>query len=330
MTLSKLILNPPTAYLFVTLLLGFMAASIKKSRIIDFLGERVLNNTDEKTAIMALISFSYILAPFFLSFVLISSFDKWVLRFKSKKKALTLLVASALMGSIITPFGNLRNVYLSLASGNGTPGFSIFNFLSIMLPLWIAGLIILLLVTYLICGKDKIKKKNSDVGWRKPELIFSLVLFVFIFAYFNVKSFFNLNLLGLLLLGGIFCLLFMGMETLKTVNWWLFIPVGLSFIVYYFLPLKNLNFTPWIVFFMGGVGSAVFSSNSLSLILPFISQHKSVILYSVSVGSLAGVLGAYEVIWFWKKGRTKVNWKQMFGLFGIFFLISLIILFLRR
>ena len=310
-----------------------MAASIKRSQIIELVGEKILKGSNERTATMMLVALSHILAPFFLSFVLISSFEDWILHFKEKEKTLTLLVASAIMGSIITPFGNLRNIFISIALGKGTPSIGFPTFVSIMLPLWIASLLTFLAVTYFLCKKNKIKETSSVVTWRKTELIFSIILLFFIFGYFIVEKHYNLNLIGLIILGGVFCVAFMGTEPLKAVNWWLFVPVGGSFVVYYllyFFPLTYIKFDQWIIYSAGSIGSAGLSSNLFSFILPTLTSNEKLILYTVSVGSLAGILGSYEAIWIWAKGRTKIKWSLMFKLFVIFIPISLIILFLRR
>lgn len=325
--------HPPISYLFVTLMLAFMAASIKRSKILDFIGERILKGRNERTATMMLIALSYILAPFFLSFVLISSFENYILRFKEKEKILTLLVASAIMGSIITPFGNLRNIFISIALGKGTPAIEFNSFVSIMLPLWIASFAIFLATTYFICEKNEIKETNIIVEWRKPELIFSIILMFFVFGYFNVGKNYNINIMGLIILGGIFCVVFMGTGPLKAVNWWLLIPVGVSFVIYYlfhFLTMPELKLNPWIIYLSASIGSAGLSSNLLSFILPLLISNKNIILYAVTVGSLAGILGSYETIWIWKKGRTKLKLNLLFYMFVILLSISLIILFLRR
>jgi Na+/H+ antiporter NhaD/arsenite permease-like protein len=326
-------IHPPIAYLFVTLLLAFMAASIKKSKMIDLFGEKILKNRNEQTATMMLIALSHVLAPFFLSFVLISCFENWILRFKEKEKTLTLLVASAITGSIITPFGNLRNIFISIALGKGTPSLSFSAFVSTMLPLWIASLFILLMAAYFLSEKNVLKETKSSVELKKTELIFSIILLFFVFGYFNVGKHFNINLVGLIILGGVFCIAFMGTEPLKAVNWWVFIPVGFSFIIYYLFllfPVGELTLNQWIMYSAGAIGSAGFSSNLFSFILPLLSHNKSVILYSVAVGSIAGILGSFETIWIWAKGRTKIKLSLMFTLFLIILPISLIILFLRR
>jgi hypothetical protein len=325
--------HPPIAFLFVILMLAFMAASVKRSKIIDFTVERILKGRNEKTATMMLIALSYILAPFFLSFVLISCFENWVLRFKEKEKTLTLLVASAITGSIITPFGNLRNIFISIALGKGTPAIEFTSFISIMLPLWIASFVLSLTAAYFICEKNEIKETNSTVEWRKPELIFSIILMFFVFGYFNVGKNYNINIIGLIILGGIFCLVFMGTGPLKAVNWWLFIPVGASFAIFYlfyFLTVPEIKLNPWIIYLTGSIGSGGLSSNLFSLVLPLLNSNKTIILYSVAAGSLAGILGSYETIWIWVKGRTKIKWNLLFKMFVILLSISLIILFLRR
>ena len=326
-------IHSPIAYVFLTLILAFSAASVKRSKIIDLIGEKILKDTNEQKATMMLVALSHILAPFFLSFVLISSFDKWILRFEEKEKTLTILIASSIMGSILTPFGNLRNIYISIASGKTAPSLSFYNFVSIMLPLWIASLVIFLAVSYFICKKNKIKETSSSVEWQKADLIFSLILLFFIFGYFNIGKHYNLTLSGLIILGGIFCIVFMGTGPLKAFNWWLFLPVGISFIVFYtlyFLPITSINLPDWLIYSAGSIGSAGFSSNFLSFIIPSFTNNEKIMLYSVSVGSLAGIFGSYEAIWIWAKGRTKIKWKLMFVLFAIFLPVSLVILFFRR
>lgn len=330
---ATLEVHPPISYALVVLVLAFIAASIKRSKIIDFFGEKILKDANEQTATMMLVALSHILAPFFLSFVLISSFEKWVLRFQEKEKTLTLLVASTIMGSILTPFGNLRNVFISIALGNGSPTLSIDNFISIMLPLWITSLLVFLTIAYFLCKKDKIKETSSSLEWTKSDLIFSLILLFFIFGYFNVDKYYNLNIIGLIILAGVFCIAFMGTEPLKAVNWWLFIPVGGSFIVFYlfyFLPIQDINLNPWILYSTGSIGSAGLTSNLLSFILPLFKNNEKLILYSISIGSLAGVLGSYEAIWIWARGRTKIKLSLMYLIFAIFLPISYIIFFLRR
>lgn len=325
--------HPPIAYTFLVIILAFGAASIKRSEVIDLLGQKILRNTNEQKATMMLVVLSHIMAPFFLSFVLISTFDKWILRFQEKEKILTLLVASSIMGSILTPFGNLRNIYISIALGKGTPSLSIYNFTSTMLPLWVTSLLVFLGVTYFTCKKNKIKDTNSPVKWKKTELIFSLILLFFVFGYFNIGKHFNINLSGLIILGGIFCIVFMGTGPLKAVNWWVFVPVGISFVifyVFYFFPITGIKLPPWIIYSTGSLGSIGFSSNLISFIVPSLSNDAKILLYSVSVGSLAGIFGSYEAIWIWVKGRTKIDWKLMFILFAIFLPISVTILFLRR
>ena len=328
-----MIIHSPIAYVFLTLILAFSAASVKRSKIIDLMGEKILKNTNEQKATMMLVALSHIMAPFFLSFVLISSFDKWILRFEEKEKTLTILIASTIMGSVLTPFGNLRNLYISIASGSGSPSLSIYNFVSIMLPLWIASLFIFLTVSYFMCEKNKIKETSSSVKFQKADLLFSIILMFFVFGYFNINKHYNLTLSGLIILGGIFCIIFMGRGPLRAVNWWIFIPVGISFVVFYilyFFPISSVDLPYWIVSCAGSIGSAGFSSNFLSFIIPSFTNNEKLMLYTMSVGSLAGILGSYEAIWIWAKGRTKIKWKLMFVLFAIFLPVSLIILFFRR
>jgi hypothetical protein len=326
-------IHAPIAYFFLTLILAFSAASIKRSKIIDLIGEKVLKNTNEQKATMMLVTLSHIMAPFFLSFVLISSFDKWILRFEEKEKTLTILVASCIMGSILTPFGNLRNIYMSIASGKTAPSVSIYSFVSIMLPLWVVGFVIFLALSYFMCKKNKIKETSSSIKWQKADLIFSLILLFFIFGYFNIGKHYNLTLSGLIIMVGIFCLVFMGTGPLKAVNWWLFLPVGVSFIVFYalyFLPITSMNLPDWLISSAGSIGSAGFSSNLLSFIIPSFTNDEKLMFYSVSIGSLAGIFGSYEAIWIWAKGRTKIKWKLMFTIFAIFLPISLLIFLFRR
>ena len=315
---------PPFAYFFTTLILLFSAASIKKSRIIDYLGDIILDNSNERIATLSLVSFSYIMSPFFLSFVLISSFDKWLLRFKNQSNISVLLLASTLLGSLILPFGNMRNIYITIFLGGGNPCIPLSEFAAIVLPLWISGLIILLAYAYFSTGIDEIKVKKTKTKKSWKELVFSGILLIFIIAYFDGK----MNILGFLFITGVFSFAFISIETLKQVDWWVLIPAGFVFIVYYIL--NNLQFTlnVWGGFLTGSIGSLFLSSNIISYILPFSGIEKHFILYAISVGGLGGVLGTAESIYIWRKGRIKPNWKFMFQIYGIYFLVALTILIL--
>ncbi|MEO0294082.1 MAG: hypothetical protein ABIN61_07695 [candidate division WOR-3 bacterium] len=324
----------PVAYFFLVLFLSFMSASIKQSKVIDFFGEKILGEKNSRKAILMLIALSYLLSPFFLSFVLITYFRNWILRFEEKAKTLTLLILSTLIGSIITPFGNLQNVFIVLAFGNGKPGISISSFVSIMLPLWVSGFFALVLISYFISKGEEIKNIRKSVKIRKKELVFSIILFLFILGYFNIGRQYNFNLLGLIIIGGIFSLVFMGMETLKAVNWELLIPVGISFVFYYlfkYLPIGIFNVNPFIIYSIGVLGASGFSSNVLAFILPFLSRNVSFILYSISVGSIASVFGCYELILlFIRTKEEKINKVLLFGVFMVFLVISILLLFGRR
>ncbi len=317
-------IHPPIAYLISVLMLLFAATSIKRSRIIDFFGEKILKDSNEKSATLMLIALSYILSPLFLSFVLVSSFDKWILRFNNKKKTLTFLLASTLLGSSILPFGNLRNTYITIFLGDGKPGISISSFASIMLPLWIIGLVILLVMAYRLCEEKEIKEKKTKTKWRWKELLFAFILFIFIIAYFNKK----LNLLGFFFLAGAFSFAFIGIDTLKQVDWWLLIPVGISFVVYYLLKGYSFYLNPWAGYALGSIGSSAVTSNLLSFLLPFSGINKNVLIYSVTVGSLGGFLGSVEGIWLQRRGRSTIDLKLMLKIYVIFFIIAFLILFI--
>lgn len=313
---------PPIAYFFSILILLFASASIKRSRTIEYFGERILNNTNERMASLLLIAFTYVLSPLFLSFVLISSFDKWHLRFENKSKVSTLFISSTILGSVILPFGNMRNIYISIFLGNGKPGIPISTFVSLMLPLWITGLVILMVLAYFFTSKGEIKEKKTKTKWRWKELVFAGILFIFIIAYFKGK----MNLLGFLFITGAFSFAFISMETLKQVDWWVLIPAGFALIVYLLLNSHPVTLNIWSGFLIGSMGSPLLSSNIISYILPFSGINSRFLLYAVSVGGLGGIFGTAESIWVWRKARMKPDWKFMLLIYGIFFICALIIL----
>lgn len=317
-------IHPPFAYFFSIIILLFTTASIKRARIIDFFGEKILDNTNERTATILLVILSYVLSPLFLSFVLISSIDKWLLRFNDKSRTGILLLTSSLLGSIILPFGNMRNIYITIFYGKGNPGIDISEFVSIMFPIWIAGLIILIIYSYFSTGNAEIKEKKTKTKWRWKELIFSVILLIFIIVYFNGK----MSLLGFLFITGAFSFAFISMETLKQLDWWVLIPVTLAFVFYYVLNNINFSLNVWAGFFTGCIGSIFLSSNIVSYILPFSGIDSRFILYAISVGGLGGILGTAESIYIWRKGRIELDWKFMIQLFGIYFFIAIILLVL--
>lgn len=317
-------IHPPFAYFLSIVILLFTAGSIKRSRIIDFFGEKILDNTNEKFATILLVILSYVLSPLFLSFVLITSIDKWLLRFKDKSRAGILLLTSSILGSIILPFGNMRNIYITIFYGKGNPGINLSEFVRIMFPLWILGLIILIIYSYFSMGNEKIKEKKTKINWRWKELIYSGILFIFIIVYFSGK----MSLLGFLFITGAFSFAFIGMETLKQTDWWVLIPAALAFVFYYLL--KDLSFilNKWVGFIIGCIGSIFASSNIMSYVLPFSGIQIKFLLYSISIGGIGGIFGTAESIYLWRKGRTELNWKFMLQIFGIYFLVVLIILVL--
>lgn len=317
---------PPAGYTAVVLFLLFAAAGIKRSRIIDFLGEKILEFNSERTSTMMLISLTYVLSPFFLSFVFLSNFSKWSVRIDSNRKVLTLLIISTLMGSIILPFGNLRNIYINLFLGMGEPGINISQFVLTMIPLWTAGLVILLTIAYFLLDDRTIKQRKTDEKWRWKELVFSLILYAFIFAYFNTGGRVNLNILGFLFLAGAFSFAFMGIETLKEVNWWVFIPVGISFIVYFLLGYGEWSIGAFPGFLGGSILSGIFSSNITAFFIPFIEVKSGFMLYAAAAGSIAGIFGSYETIFYWIKDRKAFNLKLILEIYGIFLVIALVIL----
>lgn len=317
-------IHPPFSYFFSILILLFTAASIKRSRIIDFFGEKILDNTNEKLATILLVILSYVLSPLFLSFVLITSIDKWLLRFNNKSRAGILLLTSSLLGSIILPFGNMRNVYITIFYGKGIPGINISEFARIMFPLWISGLIILIIYSYFSIGNEKIKEKKTKTYWRWKELIFSGILLIFIIVYFSGK----MSLLGFLFITGAFSFAFISTETLKQIDWWVLIPSALAFIFYYILKDITFSLNKWVSFFSGCIGSLFASSNIISYILPFSGVESKFILYAISVGGIGGILGTAESIYLWRKGRIELDWKFMLQIFGIYFLVVLMILVL--
>ncbi|MCK4321613.1 hypothetical protein KAX08_03750 [candidate division WOR-3 bacterium] len=317
-------MNPPFTYFFSILILLFVTASIKRSRIIDYFGDKILSNNNERFATILLVILSYILSPLFLSFVLLSSFDKWLLRFRNKSRISVLLLTSTLLGGIILPFGNMRNIYITIFYGGGSPGIPLSDFVRVMFPLWIAGLIILLIYSYFSTVKDEIKQKKTKTKWRWKELVFSLILLIFIIAYFNGK----MNALGFLFITGAFSFAFISMETLKQVDWWVLIPAGFVFVFYYLLNNIDITLNVWTGFFTGSICSLFLSSNILSYILPFSGMESRFLLYAISVGGLGGILGTAESIFMWRKGRVELDWKLMLRIYGICLLVALLILVL--
>ncbi|MCK4527932.1 hypothetical protein KAW18_11230 [candidate division WOR-3 bacterium] len=317
-------IHPPIAYIFSILIMLFVAAGIKRSRIIDAIANRLLDNNNEKNAILLLITLSYVVSPLFLSFVLISSFDKWLLRFKNKSVSSALLVASALMGSVILPFGNMRNIYIAIYVGNGKPDLPLAGFASSMLPLWITGLLILLVSAYFLSGKEEIKEKKTPTKWRWKELIFSGILYIFIILFFNGR----MSLLGFSFIAGAFTFAFISRETLKQVDWWILIPAGVAFIAFYLLKGHPFILDRWPGFLSGSIGSVILSSNIFSYILPSTNTNTTFLLYGISVGAVGGILGSAETIWIWRKARIKPNWKITLEIFGIYFIVASIILWI--
>lgn len=315
-------IHPPISYFFTVLIILFAAAGIKKSRSIDVLAESIMKNNNERNALMMLSSLSYILAPVFLLFVLISSFEKWTLRFKNKSRALTLLTSSALMGSILLPFGNLRNIYISIFRGGGNPGPGMINFIRTLLPLWITGFIIVMVFTYVYTERENISSKKSKNKFRWKELLFASILLFFIIIFFSGK----MNVIGFTFITGAFTFAFMSKETFKEVDWWVLIPVILSFPVFYLLRTINIEISSWPGFIMGTLSSSIITSNITAYALPHMLTADKFIIYAVSLGSLGGIAGSAATIWLFRKSRTDIEWKLMFKIYGVFLIAGIVIL----
>ncbi len=269
-----------------------------------------------------LLSTIFILSPLYLFPVFLYRLPNVSKRINKEKTGLTLLMAAVMLGSILLPFGNQRNLFFSTYFITTREGFSpLRELVPHIWPYWVLLLAFLNLVAYLL----RVEVQDNLVKLEKvryQELILSGIALFFIFPFAMGK----LNFLGFIFLTGFLFFAFISKETIKRVRWWFLLPPAIA-IPLSMMPLKipvPLKGLPML--FVPFISSGFITSDLSAIVFSSIRINMPTIIMGVAGGSLLGLWGGFELIYiyFIRKERFK---PVLLSLIGVFvFLLGLLTL----
>jgi len=269
-----------------------------------------------------LLSTIFILSPLYLFPVFLYRLPNVSKRINKEKTGLTLLMAAVMLGSILLPFGNQRNLFFSTYFITMREGFSpLRELVPHIWPYWVLLLAFLNLVAYLL----RVEVQDNLVKLEKvryQELILSGIALFFIFPFAMGK----LNFLGFIFLTGFLFFAFISKETIKRVRWWFLLPPAIA-IPLSMMPLKipvPLKGLPML--FVPFISSGFITSDLSAIVFSSIRINMPTIIMGVAGGSLLGLWGGFELIYiyFIRKERFK---PVLLSLIGVFvFLLGLLTL----
>jgi len=316
-------MNPALNFFVVTIIMLFVAGAINRSGFLDTLINFSLKmgKTERQYAFLLLLLF-YILSPLFLGIPLISILQRKNNIFNNRRSGLTFFTFSSIFGSILLPFGNLRNMYLAdfqyyihpdgVSSMLYFPHFFIFFYLSM--------LIIQAISIPFIFSNRRLGVDITIRRFRWQELIFSVIVYLFIIVYYGRKMYFA----GLVLLSGIFIFSFVSKETIKKIDWWLLlvsIPAIPIFLWTKVHPSKIYGISFYIIPF---ISSGIINSNIAAYLFTEPLMNIPHIFTAITAGSAIPIIGGYEFIYLYFIKKEKISLK-ISGIFvGIFIILSII------
>ena len=301
-------------FFIVNLIFLLFAANIDRSGLI----KRIMDLGVKKGGRIGfhiLLSTIFVLSPLYLFPVFLYRLHGISKRLNKEKRGLTLLMAAVMLGSILLPFGNQRNLFFSIYFTTMREGFSPLRELVPHIWLyWIILLVFLNLVAYLL----RVEVQNSLVKPEKvryQELILSGITLFFIFPFAMGK----LNFLGFIFLTGFLFFAFISKETLKRVRWWFLISpavaIPLSMVPLKTpIPLKGLS-----MLFIPFISSGFITSDLSAIIFSSIRMNMPTIIMGVAGGSLLGLWGGFELIYiyFIRKERFEPVLLSLIGVFVV-------------
>lgn len=228
----------------------------------------------------------------------------------------SLILLATIAGSIISPIGNQRNLFLHSYLSSYYPENMRF------LPLffkntfisWITSLILLNIICFIL--KPSFTGMIETNKFRYKELIFFLICLFLVIPFAMGK----LNFLGFAFIVIFFMIALTSMKTLKITRWIYLIP-SLIVIPLSIIPSKtSLNLDGYLMHFISYLTSGLITSNFSSVIFstPDLKGIDSLIR-GVSSGALIPILGSFEFI------NAKYFMREKINIF-IFMLFSLICL----
>ncbi len=308
-------------YFMLNLIFLLFAATLDRSGLI----KRIMDLGVKKggrVGFHILLSTIFILSPLYLFPVFLYRLPGVSKRINKEKTGLTLLLAAVMLGSILLPFGNQRNLFFSTYFITMREGFSsLRELVPHIWPYWVLLLAFLNLVAYLLMVevKDNLVKLEKV---RYQELILSGIALFFIFPFAMGK----LNFLGFIFLTGFLFFAFISKETIKRVRWWFLLPPAIA-IPLSMMPLKipvPLKGLPML--FVPFISSGFITSDLSAIVFSSIRINMPTIIMGVAGGSLLGLWGGFELIYiyFIRKERFK---PVLLSLIGVFvFLLGLLTL----
>ena len=316
-------MNPSLNFFVISIIMLFIAGAVKRSGFIDTLLDFSLKmgRTERQQSFLMLLIF-YILSPLFLGIPLISGLQRKSGVFKDRKSALTFFTFSAIFGSMLLPFGNLRNMFLADYQNYIQPGAasSMLYFPHLFIFLYTSMLIIQAFSIPFIFGNNKPQLDIVVKRFRWQELVFSAIIYLFIVIYYGRKMYFA----GLVLLSGIFIFSFVGKETLKKMDWWMLLVSIPAIPIFLFTKAHPLHFKQgWdiaIPFLSSGFINANISAYLFSEPLMNIPH----IFVAIAAGAVIPVIGGYEFIYLFFIRKEKISWKLSILFAGIFIVLAAI------
>ncbi len=308
-------MNPGVIYLYSLFVLLVYAGGLRRSGLPGWLVEKLCGKR-ERTSLILLVIFSFLLSPIFLGFELLSHYR--FLDIDRRKK--TILFSSVVSGSIVLPIGNMRNLYvfsyLHYLHPENPPGLSPFLPL---IYLYSFLLVIHLVLAWIVGGNEKVRFSSPQrVRWQ--EIVFSGFILLFTTPYMTGR----LHFPGYIVLTGILIFAFVSRETLKLTRWEFLLSAPFAIVISFILARFPLNPPTPFEFAASSILPWLFSSTLLSFVLSSPMVNFTHLLFGLSCGSLAGGINLFE----YRKLRFEIDLRILLPVYILSLIFSLIILLL--
>ena len=316
-------MNPSLTFFVIVIIMLFVAGAINRSGFLDTLinSSLKMGKTERQQAFLLLLLF-YILSPLFLSIPLISILQRKNGIFKDKMSGLTFFTVSSIFGSILLPFGNLRNMYLADFQYYIHPDgiSSMLYFPHLFIFFYIAMLVVQAISIPFIFANNKSQLDIMVKRFRWQELVFSAIVYLFIIVYYGRKMYFA----GLVLLSGIFIFSFVSKETIKKMDWWLLLVSVPAIPIFLFSKVHPLHIKKWWDIVVPFLSSGVINANVSAYLFTEPLMNIPHIFIAITAGAAIPVIGGYEFIYLYFIKKEKISFKISSMFLGIFVILSII------
>ncbi len=305
-------------FLVLNVIFLILAAHMERSGLFDIIFSRI---SGKKYSMNLIVSIVFLFSTLHLYPLFIGIGKRFSKKADKIEAVFSLIIVSIISGSIISPIGNQRNLFLlSYLSSYYPENIRFFNlFFKDTFLIWITSLIMLNIITIFL--KPHFTEKIEAPKFRYKELLFFAICLFFVIPFGMGK----LNFLGFSFIVLFLMVAFTSLETLKQTKWIYLIPVVVS-IPLSIIPFKSpLNLSGYLMHFITFLSSGVITSNLSSVIFSTPDLNSiGFLIKGISCGSLIPVLGSFEFIniKFIMKEKTNIFIFILFSLAGL--LISLI------